>query len=254
MKFDKYFPSEKLQPYIQYFVVSENNAEIEYKVFPTTGLVMGFQYLGQLSKIEEGTSSNLSKAGITGISDKYKIFKNQSPTGTVLVYFTAAGFAHFTSNPIHELFNLSISLKEIFEQNKVIEVEERLAAAKTDVQRVEIVERFLCTQLRAIEADRLIVSAVKKIDASNGNIRIKTLQEQLLISQSAFEKRFRKIVGTSPKKFASIVRFNAVLKHLDGAKSLTDICYENHFFDQAHFIKDFKQFTGDTPEHFKRFL
>ena len=33
-----------------------------------------------------------------------------------------------------------------------------------------------------------------------------------------------------------------------------DICFEYNFFDQAHFIKDFKQFTGDTPEHFKRFL
>lgn len=56
------------------------------------------------------------------------------------------------------------------------------------------------------------------------------------------------------KKFASIVRFNKVLDNLNETKSLTEICYENHFFDQAHFIKDFKQFTGDTPENFKRFL
>ncbi|MDP3467959.1 MAG: helix-turn-helix domain-containing protein [Daejeonella sp.] len=61
------------------------------------------------------------------------------------------------------------------------------------------------------------------------------------------------MVGTTPKKFASIVRINAVLNDLN-AKSLIEICYENNFFDQARFIKDFKQFTGDTPEHFKRFL
>ncbi|MEJ0103033.1 MAG: helix-turn-helix domain-containing protein [Bacteroidota bacterium] len=51
-----------------------------------------------------------------------------------------------------------------------------------------------------------------------------------------------------------IVRFNAVLNNLSEIKSLTEICYENNFFDQAHFIKDFKQFTGETPENFKRFL
>ena len=62
------------------------------------------------------------------------------------------------------------------------------------------------------------------------------------------------MVGTSPKKFASIIRFNAVLEDISTTKSLSEICYENHFFDQAHFIKDFKQFTGETPEKFKRFL
>jgi AraC-like DNA-binding protein len=80
------------------------------------------------------------------------------------------------------------------------------------------------------------------------------LNEKLFISQSPFEKRFRKVVGTTAKKFASIVRFNSVLDNLSKSKSLTEICYENNFFDQAHFIKDFKQFTGDTPENFKRFL
>ena len=45
-----------------------------------------------------------------------------------------------------------------------------------------------------------------------------------------------------------------VLGNLSENKTLTEICYENNFFDQAHFIKEFKQFTGDTPENFKRFL
>jgi len=62
------------------------------------------------------------------------------------------------------------------------------------------------------------------------------------------------VVGTTAKKFASIVRFNTVLDNLNETKTLTEICYEKNFFDQAHFIKDFKQFTGDTPENFKRFL
>lgn len=102
--------------------------------------------------------------------------------------------------------------------------------------------------------DKLIFEAVKLIYQSKGTIRIKELNEKLFISQSPFEKRFRKIVGTSAKKFASIIRFNSVLDNLNKAKSLTEICYENNFFYQAHFIKDFKQFTGNTQENFKRSL
>lgn len=254
MKFDKHFPTERLRPYIKHFVVSENEIESEYKVFPSSGLVIGFQYKGQLTSLQENALSKLASAGVTGISDSYKIFKNSATIGTILVYFTETGFAHFASHPAHELFNLSLSLDTIFDKNMIREIEEKLALATSDKQRIKIVEQFFLSQLKDIQIDQLIVEAVKLIYESKGSIRIKELNEKLFISQSPFEKRFRKVVGTTPKKFASIVRFNTVLNALGNSKSLTEICYENNFFDQAHFIKDFKQYTGDTPENFKRFL
>lgn len=252
MQFDKIIPINSLKPYIKYFVVSEAGVENTFNVLPSTGMVIGFQYRGKLSHIHDGTEIKLSTAGITGISDKLKIFKNAAGTGTILVYFTEMGLAQFTSCPANELFNQSISLDNIFNQDGVREVEERLALAKNSHQRIAVVEKFLLTRLRTIWDDRLIVEAVKLIYQSNGAIKISALAAQLFISQSPFEKRFRKLVGASPKKFASIVRFNAVLNQLDGNKSLTDICYENKFFDQAHFIKDFKLFTGSTPQNFQR--
>ncbi len=254
MKFDKYFPCERLKPYIKYLVVSENALENEYKVFPTSGLVIGFQYKGTLLNIKDNKENKLSSAGITGLADGFKIFKNSADIGTVLVYFTDLGFTHFTTHPANELFNLSLSLTDVFDKNSVAEVEDKLASASSDKLRIGIVEKFLISQLKDIQTDKLIVEAVKLIYQSNGTIRIKDLNEKLYISQSPFEKRFRKVVGTSAKKFASIIRFNSVLDNLKETKTLTEICYENNFFDQAHFIKDFKQFTGDTPENFKRLL
>ncbi|MCI1266406.1 MAG: helix-turn-helix domain-containing protein [Saprospiraceae bacterium] len=254
MKFDKYFPTDQLKDYIKYYVVSENEIESEYKVLPTTGLVIGFQYKGQLAAIKNNKENKLTSAGITGIADSYNIFKNSADIGTVLVYFTEIGFTHFSSYPANELFNLNLSLDDIFAKSKVHEVQEKLAIASTDNHRVKIVEQFLLTQLKNIQTDQLIVEAIKLIYQSKGTIRVKGLNEKLFISPSPFEKRFRKVVGTTAKKFASIVRFNSVLDHMNKTKSLSEICYENHFFDQAHFIKDFKQFTGDTPENFKLFL
>lgn len=254
MKFDKHFPTGQLKNYIKYYVVSEIDMESEYKVFPSSGLVIGFQYKGRLSTIRNKAESNLTSAGVTGISDGYKIFKNSAEIGTVLVYFTETGFTHFASHPANELFNVSTSLDNVFDRKTVAEAEEKLTMAANDKQRIKIVEQFLVSQLKDLATDRLIVEAVKLIYQTNGTIRIKELNEKLFISQSPFEKRFRKIVGTTPKKFASIIRFHTILKNLDTTKSLTEICYEYNFFDQAHFIKDFKQFTGDTPENFKRFL
>lgn len=254
MRFDKFIPNDQLKPYIKYFVVSENELANEYKVFPTSGLVIGFQYKGQLATINQNTENKLTSAGITGVTDGYKVFKNSADIGTILIYFTETGFAHFASHPANELFNLSLSLDDVFDRNIITEVEEKLMVATTDEHRIKIVEQFLVSQLKDIETDKLIVEAIKLIYQTNGTIRIKELNERLSISQSPFEKRFRKVVGTTAKKFASIIRFNTVLDHLNSSKTLTEICYENNFFDQAHFIKDFKQFTGDTPENFKRFL
>lgn len=253
MKFIKHLPQQRLRPYIKYLVVSESGPENEYKVLPLPGMVAGFQYKGQLSAISGNTEGRLASAGITGIADGHKLFKNSADTGTVLVYFTETGFTHFAAYPANELFDLSLSLEDIFDSNEVAAVEEELSKATTDLQRIEAVERFFLMQLKDIRTDRLIKDAIQLIYRSKGTIRIKELNEKLYISKSPFEKRFRKIVGTTAKKFASIIRFNSVLENMDTSGKLPGILYEHDFFDQAHFIKDFKRFTGETPEHFRRF-
>ncbi|MDJ1481769.1 helix-turn-helix domain-containing protein [Cytophagaceae bacterium YF14B1] len=254
MKFDKVIPTDRLKPYIKHFVVSENTLESTYKIFPSTSLVIGFQYKGQLFSIESETETNLNPSGITGLMNSFKLFRNTSDIGTILVYFTELGLNAFTHCPAHELFQQSVSLDVIFNRYAITETEEKLALAHTDTQRIEIVEQFLLSQLKDIQPDRLVLEAVKLIYQSQGAIKISDLNTQLCISQSPFEKRFRKEVGTTPKKFASIVRFNAVIESLNNAKSLTEIGYFHLFFDQAHFIKDFRQFTGTTPENFRRAL
>lgn len=254
MRFEQVIPSGRLKPYIRQIVISENAKEQTYKIFPSPGLVIGFQYKGYLSILNGSAENRLSLSGITGMSDRFKVFKNTVGIGTILVFFTEIGFARFSSCPAQELFNQSISLDNLFDKRKIEQVEESLARALTDSERIKAVEMFLEEQLKEKAEDQLIVKAVTLIYGSKGSIRIKELHQQLHISQSAFEKRFRKLVGTSPKKFASIVRFNTVLKNMGQEKSLTEICYDNNFFDQAHFIKDFKQYTGDSPENFKRFL
>ncbi len=254
MSFHKIIPINELKPYIKHFAISESSQQRIYKVLPSTKLVIGFQYKGFLSSLENDVQNTLATAGITGIQNSFKTFENSVVTGTVLVYFTETGFAYFSNLPAHELFNQSVSLDNIFDKNIILETEENLSVVASHKQKIKIIEQFLLSQIKERKEDKLIVEAVKLIYQSNGLIKIKELIQKLFISQSPFEKRFRSLVGTTPKKFASIIRFNAVLNDLEKAKSLTGLCYEHHFFDQAHFIKDFKQYTGDTPENFKRLL
>jgi AraC-like DNA-binding protein len=248
--FNTYIPCEILQPYIRIFVISESNIAGDYKVFPGTEVVIGFQYKGKLSYTENNQEIQLSSSGLTGLNDRYRVFHNTNDTGSVLVYFKEGAASAFFQQPIHELFKESISLDNFMLRSELLILEEKLQESGSDKQRISVIERFLISKLNPGLQDLLVMSAISLIYKSKGNIRIKDLAKSLHISQSPLEKRFRQKVGTSPKKFSSLVRFkNSIDRHRPGA-SLTDLGYEMGFYDQAHFIREFRNFTGDSPEIF----
>lgn len=249
MKFETYIPCDALKPYIKSFVIQETDESQAYKVLPDTGIVIGFQYKGNLSYVEDHQEIPLSTAGVTGIRDSYRIFQNTSGVGSVLVFFKDGGASVFFKTPIHEIFRESLSLEHFMLRSELLLLEEKLAEAKSDLKRIDAVEKFLLSQLH-ITTDSLVLASLSLIYKSKGNIRIKELAEQLHTSQSPLEKRFRKMVGTSPKKFASIVRMKHTISCYNPSQSLTELGHESGFYDQAHFIKEFKDFTGETPEQF----
>lgn len=250
MKYQTYIPCDALRPFVNAFAISETAVEASYKVLPDTGLVMGFQYRGRLSYTEDEMEIPLSTSGITGIRDRYRIFKNSRNTGTVLVFFKAGGAAAFLKQPIHELFRESVSLDNFMMRSELLILEEQISGAEKDAERINIIERFLLSRMKQHAVDPLVASAISLIYQNRGTIRMSDLAKQMHTSQSVLEKRFRQAAGTSPKKFASIVRFKHTLANYKAASSLTALSYESGFYDQAHFIKEFKQFTGTTPEAF----
>jgi AraC-like DNA-binding protein len=250
VKFETYIPTDILKPFIKSFILHETANETTYKVLPGTALVIGFQYKGRLAYLDDKNEIPLAVSGVTGIMDRYKVFKNSPGIGTVLVNFTETGAAAFFKQPLHELFRESLSLDNFMLRSELLVLEEQLQEAKNDSERISVVEQFLINRLNPPETDEMVLAALSIIHKTKGNIRIKELAVQLHTSQSPLEKRFRKIVGASPKKFASIVRLKNALQIYSPQKSLTDLGYEAGFYDQAHFIKEFKTFTGDTPEDY----
>lgn len=250
MKFETYRPSEILAPYVRFLAISESAEHQTYKVLPDTSLVMGIQYTGRLSYLQNERETLLSTTGITGLMDSYRIFSNSARTGSVLVYFSETGASAFFKEPLHELFSESLSLDHFISKPVLEALEEQLSSADTDNQRIAVVESFLIGRLNITQADPLVLAALELIYQSGGTIRIRDLAARLNISQSPLEKRFRKVVGASPKKFASLVRLNALIKNPLPTENLTEKGLEAGYFDQSHFIRDFKAFTGETPESF----
>ncbi len=153
---------------------------------------------------------------------------------------------------MHKIFGKCVLLEALMPPTQIDAIIRELTTAKSDLDRLIVVESFLIQRLNIRLNQRQIILAVEIIKKHAGNLKITMLAQQLKISQCQLEKRFRKIVGASPKKFASIVRFRNVLNIAHGERSMTQLGLEAGFFDQAHFIKDFKSFTGITPEQYFR--
>jgi AraC-like DNA-binding protein len=231
-------------------VISENEKAQSYKVLPGTGIVMGFQFSGKLSFSLEDKTTPLSAAGLTGLMDSYRIFNNTENTRSLLVMFSEIGAASFFNYAMHELYGYSVSLDDLILRSQMDMIVEKLCEASDDLKRIAVIEKFLISRLNYKANDELVTLAVSIIKQNAGNIKMLDLAKKLNISQSQFEKRFRKVVGSSPKKFSSIIRLNSITTASPKKNGLFDLAIDAGYFDQAHFIKDFKSFTGQTPEQF----
>lgn len=87
---------------------------------------------------------------------------------------------------------------------------------------------------------------------SRGSTTINTILKEDLSKRRQLERKFLKQVGMSPKQLGKVIRLQTALRMLlnQQSESLTNIAYESEYYDQAHFIKDFKEFTGISPKDF----
>ena len=100
--------------------------------------------------------------------------------------------------------------------------------------------------------DRITKSSVAMILELNGQLSIDELSDKLNINRRQLERKFATVVGVSPKQLSKIIRLQATLKMIadDKFTCLTSVAYSGNYYDQAHFIKDFKEFTGVSPKEF----
>lgn len=97
----------------------------------------------------------------------------------------------------------------------------------------------------------IVKEATKRIFESNGMIDVQEISNDLNISIRQLERQFKKVVGTTIKFFSRIIRFNYIFQLMEkNEMSWIQIALESGFFDQSHFIKNFKEFTGEEPSSY----
>jgi AraC-like DNA-binding protein len=178
------------------------------------------------------------------------------PTGyvnTFAIRFYPYGFANFVATPLKDLVNKETPLELLFGEKTAKDLEIKMIEATNSNERIEIIETFLINRLNEKSTINSIVkTTIDVLLATNGSASISKILKEDLSKRRQLERNFIKQIGVSPKQFGKVIRLQTALKLLLNKKkeNLTEIAYESEYFDQAHFIKDFKAFTGINPKDF----
>ncbi|CAN5602571.1 hypothetical protein BH23BAC1_BH23BAC1_09280 [soil metagenome] len=131
------------------------------------------------------------------------------------------------------------------------EIEEKLFYIKTDAEKIKLLDDFFLSHINHSFSLKcqLINSSIKIIQERSGNIAVTELTRLLNLNSRTFERNFLEQVGIFPKLYSKIFKLNHIIKLLQETNhpSLIDLTYQHGFYDQSHFIKNFKWFYGECP-------
>lgn len=171
---------------------------------------------------------------------------------TAGIRFLAYGAYPFLKTPISELRQPTIALNELLGRN-IIELAEKIQRLPAK-QMFREFENFLLLHLATFKADiEPVKMATDILFQQQGFTDIIKLAFEVNLSIRNLERKFDEMVGISPKLLARVIRFDQIKNKLvlNPETSLTRLSFHHGYFDQSHFIHDFKLFTGKTPSVFK---
>ncbi|HEX5153497.1 MAG TPA: helix-turn-helix domain-containing protein [Parafilimonas sp.] len=192
---------------------------------------------------------------LTGLIDVPVILdvEDDVATETIGIEFNPQGayrFFHFT---LHDIQNQIYPLSDVL-GNTGKRLTEQIDNTTSTQQKIVLLQQFLFKQLSLQHEDLVFEYCIKKITASKGRITIKELEKKTGYSARWLNMKFNDKLGVSPKNLSSIIRFSHCYQSFisQDERSFSRNDFYEFYYDQSHFIKDFKRFTGLPPAKFEK--
>jgi len=254
MKFKKIFPSLALQPFVKnYWILKVEESDIPFSqlLFPFGS----FELIINIDNAPEIQIEGDKKASVQSNS----LFPGQFTKSFLLNYtkpFKCMGISMqpWTGNslfkiPANHFTNNLTNLEDI---EKKSSLREQLLAAKNEFEIIGIFEDYLLKKLKNYQVDQTSTFIAKAILNSPSIDTYKDIVSTIGISRRRIEQRFLETTGLPMGFFVRKIRFQkAVTNLLDNSSiPLTQIGMDAGYYDQSHFIREFKELSTLTPKEF----
>jgi len=255
----QFLPTDILRHYVKGYTVINIEQEFQHQVFYPSGYVDFAVNIsnGTAITIINGRPIYMPKVEILGqltVPTRLTVSKGMS---VLIARIYPYANSLFFPNPISSFTNDSIDLQGIL-SHEADEFFDQLIHTNSIEQKVLVFDLFLIRQLkkneRMLKKSNFIAQLCHDITTEN-NFDIQRLASSYGLSERYIQKLFENVVGIAPRTFFNTQRFNRSLELIRSSDlHLTSIAYDCGYYDQAHFIKEFKKFTGITPSEARPLL
>ncbi|MGW0227627.1 helix-turn-helix domain-containing protein [Actinopolymorpha singaporensis] len=214
-----------------------NLAEDRFRVYGEAGDAQAAEFVGG--------------AALSGPQSRVRVIDTADQRETVWVAFRPGGAAPFFAGPADRTGERLLDLDALWGDHAGGELRERLAAAATPGAKLDVVEQVLLSRaVRPLRADPGLEFAVGELHRGRP---VAQVAERCGLTGRAFTRRFADNVGLTPKRFARVRRFQRALAAIphDRPVDWAEIAHRTGYFDQAHFVKEFRAFTGLAPSAYR---
>jgi len=245
-----------LKKYIKFFwEIRANHMQLNHKIIPVRNIDLKFNLSETPHFLQLSDKMQLlENVYFSGLQDHFRnahILLN-GKVHVLGICFLPEGFFPFLKIPVSEFKNQLLGAGEVgFFSAKTIS--EHLKEAPDINSRLSILENELLSILdNSIQTPESFRKLFYSLKQSDNSLQIAEFCKQNSIGKRNLERMYNKYVGVSAKTYSTLNRFQNTLNQLldNDYSKLSDIAYGNNYFDQMHFIRDFKRFAGNTPNSF----
>lgn len=254
--FNLLLPKGLLAGYISMLWASDGTPPFKQeRIVPDGACVLVFNFGEKVISEAQNIKKDIKKTLFTGVFNHFSTINYLSPAyqhKQIGVIFKPAGAFPFIKKPIIDFKNIAIET-DIFETKQFDEIHERLAHETEIEQQLLLLEKILTEILHKNFEENIIPELINLLKL-NPQMSLKDFEKKTGYSQQHLNRILGKYAGMNTKGFQKIFRINSAMNAIQTTSSstnLTDIAYQLNYFDQAHFIHDFKEMTGMTPKEYR---
>jgi AraC-like DNA-binding protein len=240
-------PAAALRRYVREILWVRSEHSRVQLLLPETTLTLVLRQSGAASLHNQSLPNTI----VSGLQKRTRMIEHTPGSSMVIVRFTEVGAPAILHDRADLLYNRTVPLDDVLPRQQIDHIQNILADTREISQQILPVEHFLTDRIRAQkEISPQIEAAAEMIRNSHGRASIPAIARHAAMSQSTLERHFRAAVGATPKKLSRLARLQHVCRLWDTGKSLTEIAFEAGYCDQPHMVRDFRLYTGVSPEEF----
>lgn len=261
MKAFYHSPAPQLAPYIHhYFVYAMDRATVRQvfprgmHILPTAHGKMGIFFGTPTVKRMSGRAETQNpQIGFSGFYNRPVYYHTDFAASMIIVTFTPVGLQQMLQFSLAEISNCNLDVRDASAGDHDFLCNEMFSTEDWS-SRIRMLDEFFFHKFREVEFPERAAHIAGYIMKTGGDKPIKSICSELGIGERTLQRTFLNGLGVTPKAFSKLVRFQRAVKVMAGApgRSLTDISYSLGYFDQAHFIREFKSLYGASPRVFIR--